>query len=460
MKSVSNISKDCVSLIGFYSHAHSEEVMNSRIDGAIKLLKNNNIDVNFIGHVVDHDERLAEETRKKLEDTVKDSSCLVLVFSGWSESTSILKIISNFFHLPIIIWSLAGYYNESGLVAPAAAAGSSLLKNTIEDLGTKYVTVYDSVDKNPDIKNILGYINLFACLRRFKDFKIASFGYACSNLYPFMYDGNLIKKYTGIHVDNLDLLELKMVADKVDSKEKKDFATDFNKKYNQENKISVKEIELLAKYHIALEKIITENDYKGISMKCGSGPGKLLDFTPCMLLSLVGDRVNTICENDIYGLVIQTIVNEISGIRPMFLEIFEFYKDSVLMASCGYAPFSLCKKDCIDICEHDWGGCGGIMNISRLKEGPVTLFSLFARDGKMIIQALTGKGKTPEKFQEEGWSDYKGPNIPSLEIETDTDIEKFKDNIIGPHYIVVKGDLIKTVETYCKFTDIGFEKIY
>ncbi len=449
---------DRVSLIGFYSHAHSKEVMNSRIGEAIELLKKNDIDVNFIGHIADHDKDLAEKARRKLEDTVKDSSCLVLVFSGWSESTSVLKIISNFLHLPIIIWSLAGYYHKSGLVAPAAAAGSSLLKSTFDDLGTKYISIYDSVDKKPDIIRVLEYINLFACLRRFKDFKIASFGYACSNLYPFMYDGNLIKKYTGIHVDNLDLLELKMVADKVNSIEKKDFAADFNKKYNQESKISGKKIELLAKYYTALEKIITENDYKGISMKCSNGAGKLLEFTPCMLLSLIGDRVNTICEDDIYGLVIQTIVNEISGIRPMFLEIFEFYKDSVLMASCGYAPFSLCKKDCIDICEHDWGGCGGIMNISKLKEGPVTLFSLFARDGKMILQALTGKGKTPEKFQEEGWSNYKGPKIPSLEINLDEGIEKFKDNIVGPHYIVVSGDLIKTIEAYCKFSGVELEK--
>jgi L-fucose isomerase-like protein len=454
MQKIEDISKDRVSLLGLYSHAHPSDIMNNRIDKAIKLLEKKNIDINFIGYIADHDEKLAEKARKKLDDSIKDSSCMVLVYSGWSESTVVLRIISNFLHLPIIIWSLAGYYNKSGLIAPASAAGASLLKNTFDDLGVKYISVYDSLDKKPDIGKVLEYINLFSCLRRFRDYKLASFGYACSNLYPFMYDGSLIKKYTGIHIDNLDLLELKMRAESIKEKEISKFKDDFNKKYNKNSSISKNEINVLTKYYIALEKIIIENDYKGVSLKCGSGPGKLLGFTPCMLLSLIGEMVNTICEDDIYGLIAQTIINRITGLKPMFLEIFEFYENSILMASCGYAPFSLCKEDCISIYEHDWGNCGGLMNISELKEGKVTLFNLYPKNGKIAMQALTGIGKTPERFQEEGWIDNKGPKIPSLEIQIDADIEKFKEKITGPHYIIVHGDQINTIYSFCKFTGI------
>jgi L-fucose isomerase-like protein len=459
MQKVKDIHADRVSLLGFYSHAHPSDIMNNRIQQAVKLLEENNIDVNFIGFISDHDEDLVEKARKKLEDTVKDSSCLVLVYSGWSESTSILKIISNFVHLPIIIWSLAGYYHKSGLVAPAAAAGSSLLKNTFDYLGVKYISVYDSLDKKPDIGRVLEYINLFSCLRKFKDYKLASFGYACSNLYPFMYDGNLIKKYTGIHIDNLDLLELKLEADNIEEKEITIFKDDFNKTYNKNRNISKNEIDVLAKYYTALEKIILENNYMGVSLKCGSGPGKLLGFTPCMLLSLIGEMVNTICEDDIYGLIAQTIINKITGLKPMFLEIFEFYKNSALMASCGYAPFSLCREDCISIYQHDWGNSKGLMNISELKEGQVTLFNLYPKNGKIAMQALTGTGKTPEIFQEEGWKDYKGPKIPSLEIILDANIEKFKEKIIGPHYIIVHGNQIDAIYSFCKFTGIELNNI-
>ena len=178
-----------------------------------------------------------------------------------------------------------------------------------------------------------------------------------------------------------------------------------------------------------------------------------------MLLSLIGGMVNTICEDDIYGLIAQTIINKITGLKPMFLEIFEFYKNSVLMASCGYAPFSLCKEDCISIYQHDWGNSKGLMNISELKEGQVTLFNLYPKNGKIAMQALTGIGKTPEKFQEEGWADYKGPKIPSLEITLDTNIEKFKEKIIGPHYIIVHGNQINTIYSFCKFTGIELNYI-
>ena len=48
MQKVKDIHADRVSLLGFYSHAHPSDIMNNRIQQAVKLLEENNIDVNFI----------------------------------------------------------------------------------------------------------------------------------------------------------------------------------------------------------------------------------------------------------------------------------------------------------------------------------------------------------------------------------------------------------------------------
>lgn len=140
----------------------------------------------------------------------------------------------------------------------------------------------------------------------------------------------------------------------------------------------------------------------------------------------------------------------------MFLEFFEFYEGSVLMASCGFAPFSLCKGDCIKVKGHDWGGAGGLMNVSELKTGKVTIINLSVKNGEMRMHLVTGNAKTPESFQEEGWKDGKGPKIPSLEIELDKDMGDFQENIAGPHYIIAYGDISELMERYCKFTGIRF----
>jgi L-fucose isomerase-like protein len=449
-----------VTLIGLYSHAHPEDISRDRIKKTVNMLEHQGIEVNFLGSVKDHDDALVEKTRKKLEDTVSNSCCIILVYSGWSESTGILNIISSHLHLPMIIWSLAGYKIKPGLVAPAAAAGASLLRNTLDSMDIKYICIYESLGSRESIGDVIKYIDLFAALREFCSTKIASIGYACSDLYPFMYDGSLIKTNTGIHVDNLELLELKSLADEITQEESMDFKKEFQEKYYPEKKISHPEIDILSKYYVAAQKLIEKNAYRGITMMCGSGPGKFLGFTPCMLLSLIGEKINAICEGDVYGLLAQTIVNRLTGLKPTFLEVFEFYNNSVLMASCGFAPFSLCKKDCIEIYQHDWGGCGGLMNISKLKTGEITVFNFFVKNGKMEMQVFSGKGDTPEKFQEEGWHEYKGPMIPALDISIDAGIGIFKENIAGPHYLILHGDHRDVIAEYCRFSGIELKAFY
>ncbi len=446
-----------VTLIGFYSYAHTSDIAESRIKESVGLLNKEGIAVSFAGCFPDHDDGLIQQARRKVKETIEDSCCIVIVFSGWSESTGILNIIADHMHLPILIWSLAGYKDRGCLIAPAAAAGASLLRYSLDSMKVKYCCIYDSVDADSDlnVKKVAELIHVFSCLKQFRHTKIASIGYACSNLYPFMYDGNLIKTSSGIHVDNIELLELKMCADSVSEEDIKIFKQDFNEKYNAEFKISEKEIDLLARYYIAANAIIEKNNYRGITIKCGSGPGDLLGFTPCMLLSLLGDKLNAICECDVYGLLAQTIVNMITGLKPTFLEIFEFYKDSALMASCGFAPMSLCKKDCIRIYEHEWGGCGGLMNISQLKTGEITLFNIFNVEGKLNMQVFTGKSAIPEDFQEEGWDQHKGPVLPALKIELDAGIEYFKKNIKGPHYLIVYGNHEDIIKKYCYFSKIS-----
>ena len=449
-----------VTLIGLYSHAHPEDISKDRINSTVSMIKKQGIEVNFLGSVRDHDDFLAGKIRKKLADTIGNSCCIILVYSGWSESTGILNIITNYLHLPLIIWSLAGYKLKAGLIAPAAAAGASLLRNTLDSMNAKYRCIYDSIDSEENIKDVIRYIDLFSSLREFRNTKIASIGYSCSNLYPFMYDGALIKAKTGIHVDNLELLELKVLAEEMTEKETGTFKKEFTEKYNPDKRLSSSEIDILSKYYIAALKLIEKNGYKGISIKCGSGPGKFLGFTPCMLLSLLGEKVNAICEGDVYGLLAQTIISRLTGLKPTFLEVFEFYKDSVLMASCGFTPFSLCKKDCIEIYQHDWDGCGGLMNISRLKTGEITIFNFFVRNGNLEMHVFLGEGNTPEKFQEEGWQEYKGPMIPALDISIDTSIDAFKDNIAGPHYLILHGNHIEIIENYCRFSGIEFKAFH
>lgn len=448
-----------LTVLSFYSDAHPRQVMADRLDIAVNELKQSlpEFQLNIIDYLSDGDRESWEIAEDRLSNTIKSSSSIVIIFAGWAQSTPVLKLLEHYFHIPIIIWSLAGYYENNQLIAPAAAAGASLLRNTLDMRGADYYVVYDNLGQASNVAEVSGYVKIFDAIRRLRDLKIASIGYACSNLFPFMYDGNLIKKFTGLSVDNVELLYLEKIAAGIDSGAIKKHSENFLNRTCPDENLDDSELQVFSRFSLALNRIISENSYSAVTIKCGSGPGELLGFTPCMLLSYLPDEIDAICECDVNNLALQVVINKLTGMKATFLEVFEFYENSVLMASCGFAPLSLCRGSCIKTFTHDWGGAGGIMNISPLKRGNISLLTMFPEGGALGIQLFKGIAKAPEKFQEEGWNNHRGPLLPALDITLLAGNTVFKKNIKGPHYIMVHKDVSEEIAIFCRTNGLRFE---
>ena len=76
----------------------------------------------------------------------------------------------------------------------------------------------------------------------------------------------------------------------------------------------------------------------------------------------------------------------------------------------------------------------GILNVSKVKTGTVTMSRLVYKDGKYTMQVILGEGKNPPKWEECGW-DQPAPQLSALEIEIG-DVETFADNVACQHYII------------------------
>jgi len=126
------------------------------------------------------------------------------------------------------------------------------------------------------------------------------------------------------------------------------------------------------------------------------------------------------------------------------------------MASCGYAPFELCEGGCISVYKHSWDNSGGLMNISELQTGLITVSQLYSKGEKYYLFSTKGYGKKPEKFQEEGWENENGPKIPGLEIKLNMDLNEFQNNIYSPHFVISYGDNNRILEEYCRYSGINF----
>ena len=181
---------------------------------------------------------------------------------------------------------------------------------------------------------------------------------------------------------------------------------------------------------------------------------KILGFPPAMIFMLLSDELNlcTIPENDAMGAVTQLIVKHITGQCAAYLEFYEFFEKSVLMGVPDFVPAEVVDGK-VKVTPAAFGNIsGGLLNISKLKTGKLTLVRLSNTGDKYTMHICTGEGKL-KSWEEAGW-DYPAPQLPSLEIFLDTPVEDFAQNISGQHYILTYGDHLQSLSDFCFLKDI------
>ena len=94
----------------------------------------------------------------------------------------------------------------------------------------------------------------------------------------------------------------------------------------------------------------------------------------------------------------------------------------------------------------------GILNVSKVKTGLLTMCRLVYTDGKYYMHMVTGEGVTPRKWEEAGWT-QPAPQLPGLEILLE-DTEAFTQNVMCQHYIISYGDNTAKIRELCGILEI------
>ena len=94
----------------------------------------------------------------------------------------------------------------------------------------------------------------------------------------------------------------------------------------------------------------------------------------------------------------------------------------------------------------------GILNVSKVKPGKLTMCRLTYDDGEYYMHMVTGEGITPRKWEEAGWT-QPAPQLPGLEILLD-DVADFAEKVMCQHYIISYGDNTEAVTNLCDMLGI------
>jgi L-fucose isomerase-like protein len=95
----------------------------------------------------------------------------------------------------------------------------------------------------------------------------------------------------------------------------------------------------------------------------------------------------------------------------------------------------------------------GVLNISKVKTGRVTLCRLASRGDRYKMHIVTGEAVTPQGWEEAGW-DQPTPQLPGLEVILDDRVEDFAQKVLSQHYIIAYGDHRSQLLDLCRLLSI------
>ena len=446
-----------IGFVGFGEVNTPVDVIIRKCKAAEEALKAEGLDLVSVYPVADD----YEETQVKsaVEALAKESfDALVVCVAGWIPTHAVVKVTEHYRHLPMVLWGLCGWYEGDRLVTTADQAGTTGLRGTFEGLGYKFKYVYDVIGKKTKSDVVANYCKAAVAAKTLLCDKVGMAGYRDMNLYGTLYDGMSLKKTTGVEIETFEMLEIQQRYEKLTDAEKRSVVDNRILKWNFLKPANDDAMMKAAGYYLAVKQIADERNYKSISLKDVDGMKKLCGFPPAPIFMLLSeDGYTTVPENDSLGAVTQLMMNRLTGQLGGYLEFYEFFENSVLAGVPDFIASDMIDGNTYTVLPAAFGMLSqGILNVSKVKTGTLTMSRLVYKDGKYIMHVILGNGKNPPKWEECGW-DQPAPQLSALEIEIPS-VERFAENVACQHYIITYGDNREIIANLCAI--LGIEVLY
>jgi L-fucose isomerase-like protein len=446
--------------VGFGEINSPRELIHKKCLRARQALEDRGIELVHTQPVRDDPEG-ADEARARTELSREDFDVLVVCIAGWIPSQTVINVISPFSHKPMVLWGLTGYTEDGRLVTTADQAGTTALRDPMEGLGFKFKYVYDTPDAPPNAADKVHHFGEIArAVSLLRDSRVGMMGYRDMNLYATLVDGVSLRRVVGPEVEVFDTLE---VVQKMETLSQEDVATviaEIKREWTFEKPVTDASLEKGVRTYLAVKEKVAERNYQAVSLVDVFGVKKLLHFPPAMVLLLLADKagVASIPENDGLGAVTQLIVRYLTGQVGAYLEFYEFLTDRLLMGVPDYVPSAIVEGP---VRVLPWPGFGGlkdgILNVSKLKTGRLTICRLASRGDRYRMHIATGEAVTPRRWEEAGW-EPPAPQLPSLELVLDGSVDGFAQKVFGQHYIIAYGDHRQQLADFCEL--LGIEVLH
>ena len=443
--------------VGFGEVNTPREFIDGRCKAAADALKKQGIEL-FCTAPVSDDPAGDQAARAVKELKAHEFDALVICIAGWIPSWAVLRVIENFRHLPMLLWGQSGWYEGKHFVTTADQAGSTALRAPMAAMGYVFKYLVNFKDGKPRVAEAAAFLRAASAVAALRRERVGMTGYRDMRLYGTCYNAQLLKRVLGVEIEHCDLMEVVELSKAVKAKEIAKAVEKIRKEWTIQGTPQPGTLENAAKLALALKALLAERKWNAFSFCDVDGIKKLLKFAPAGAMTLLHELADvvTVPENDSYGTVTALLMKLLTGSQPGYLEFYEFTEDSALMGVPDYVPGALVKGK-ITVSPKAFGSFGeGLLNVSRLKTGTVTIARLTENPmGDLALHAALGKAVAPPDWEEAGWTPP-APHLPSLEIKLGRPADEFLAEVAGQHYILVPGDVRDLLAEFCGLTGMEY----
>ncbi len=451
---MAKVRKPRAGFVGFGEVNTPKELIVNRCAAAAKMLEQAGLELSVTAPVSD-DPQGKEAARARTELAKTDFDLLILCVAGWIPSWAVFSVIEPFKHKPMVLWGLTGWQDGHRFVTTADQAGTTALRKPMEDMGYRFKYVVTYRGQKPRIDEVVTYAQAACAVSELRIARIGMAGYRDMGLYGTVYDGVSLKARIGPEIEHFDLLEIAQRMEQVGGEEINPIASALKQRWTFVREPRPGTVENSVRLFLALRAKIQDRHHQGLSYSDVDGIKKLMKFAPAGSLTLLHDEVDicSVPENDSLGAVTQLIVRNLTGQVGAYLEFYEFTPDGALMGVPDYVPSEIVEGK-VTVMPNAFGDFGeGLLNVSKLKTGKVTMCRLGYSGGEYAFHIMTGTARTPAPWEEAGWAPP-APQLPSLEIAFDVPVEEFIQKVLSQHYIISYGDNRKALEALCSILGV------
>jgi len=376
---------------------------------------------------------------------------IVLDQVAWARPDVLLQVLRAMGNVPMVLHS-PGSRVEDGVIhstAPAAGAGST--QQVLRRHGVKFRYVWSAPGESVDPQEYMPFVRAARAGRMLAGAKLGMVGFGDMRLHITGFDVQEVHERFGVEVESLDMLELHGAMGKLSDSQIDQRASVLTAGWTYHPKQPAQQAwrKMIAMYMV-LDDLAARRGYLGVSIKCPTGVAAVMGITPCLVGCLLARKYHYVCENDIPGLLGQTILGLLSEQMSTYWELYEVMEDSVLLGCCGFCPESFLAEP-MRVRSFE-GFLAGMGCCSAVRPGPYTVARLgkAPREG-LVFHIAEGLASSPPSWCEEALG---MPQHPSVVFRPSAPLDAFMRSIMAQHLAVVPGRWAEEAGQFAYIKDI------